>query len=377
MKSLNDCIVLIVDDTEANIDVLVEALGDDYEISVAIDGASALESVDIETPDIILLDIMMPDMSGYEVCGRLKKNKRTAEIPIVFLTSMTDIESKTKGFELGAVDYVTKPFDILEIKARVQTHLALRLARMELAMQNEILEDRVSERTKEVCLTQEATIEAMACLAEYRDPETGGHIKRTKNYIRALAERLRSNEKYCDLLDDSVIDLLYKSAPLHDIGKIGIRDEILLKPGKLTESEFNEMKKHTEIGYNAIFMASQKLGEHSFLKYAMEIARSHQEKWDGSGYPDGLSGEDIPLAGRMMALADTYDALISKRVYKPPFTHQKAVSIIWEEKGKHFDPAIVDVFMEIQEDFRQIALRYADFEEESLTLEHDRQKKAG
>ncbi len=368
MKSLKECLVLIVDDTEANVDILVGALGDDYEISVAMDGPSALESVQLEMPDIILLDIMMSGMSGYEVCSELKKNEMTAEIPIIFLTAMTDIESKTKGFELGAVDYVTKPFEVLEIKARVHTHLALRLAKMELSMQNEILEEKVKERTKEVCLTQETTIDAMACLAEYRDPETGGHIKRTKNYIRTLAEKLSDDPKYRHFLDKSVIELLYKSAPLHDIGKIGIRDDILLKPGKLTETEFDEMRKHTVIGHNAILMASKKLGEDSFLKCAMEIARSHQEKWDGSGYPDGLSGEEIPLAGRMMALVDTYDALISKRIYKPPLPHQKAVEIILKEKGKHFDPQMVDVFMSIQEEFKQIAIRYADFEEEKLNL---------
>ncbi len=368
MKDLSECTILIVDDTEDNIDILVEALGEDYELSVAMDGPSALESLELELPDIILLDIMMPGMDGYEVCRILKQDKRTAQIPVIFLTAMDDIESKTRGFKAGAVDYITKPFEILEVKARVQTHMALTLARIELSMQKEILEKKVIERTQELSLTQETTIEAIACLAEYRDPETGGHIKRTKNYVKILAEKLKDHPKYRDLISEEIIDHFYQSAPLHDIGKIGIRDEVLLKPEKLTDDEFEEMKQHTIIGYNALCMSSQKLGENSFLKYAMEFSKYHQEKWDGTGYPDGLSGEYIPLVGRIMAIADVYDALISKRIYKPPYTHQKAVEIITESKGTHFDPDIVEAFLEIKEDFRQIALKYADYKEEIFTL---------
>ncbi|MBC3797517.1 HD-GYP domain-containing protein [Acetobacterium tundrae] len=368
MKVLSECTVLIVDDTEINIDILVEALGDDYELSVAMDGESTLEIVKMERPDLILLDIMMPGMSGYEVCKKLKTNAATSDIPIIFLTAMTDIESKRRGFEAGAVDYITKPFEILEVKARVQTHLFITMARNELAMQNEILEKRVAERTRELCLTQEITIEALASLAEYRDPDTGGHIERTKNYVRILAEKLSTYEKYKTILNDEVIQIFYKSAPLHDIGKIGIRDDILLKPGKLTHDEFEEMKRHTVIGYEALRIAALKLGENSFLKHAMEFAKYHQEKWDGSGYPDGLSGYDIPLAGRIMAIADVYDALISKRVYKPPFTHKKAVEIIKEGRDSHFEPLMVDAFQEVQELFRQIAIKYADYPEELIAL---------
>lgn len=368
MKKLSECNILIVDDTEMNIDILVGALGDDYELSVAMDGEAALEMIEIELPDLILLDIMMPGLSGYEVCEKLKKNPTAKEIPIIFLTAMTDIESKTKGFEAGAVDYITKPFEILEVKARVQTHLYITTAKKELALQNEILEQRVIERTEELCLTQEITIEALASLAEYRDPDTGGHIYRTKNYVKILAEKLSSFEKYKNILNEEVIKVFYNSAPLHDIGKIGIRDEILLKPGKLTVKEFEEMKKHTLIGYNALRIASLKLGENSFLKHAMEISKSHQEKWNGTGYPDGLSGDDIPIAGRIMAIADVYDALISKRIYKPPFTHRQAVAIIKEGRGIHFDPLMVDAFEDVNEEFRQIAIKYADCDEERVTL---------
>jgi len=368
MKKLSDCNILIVDDTEMNIDILVETLGDDYELSVAMDGETALEMIAEELPDMILLDIMMPGLSGYEVCEILKLNPKSAEIPIIFLTAMTDIDSKTKGFEAGAVDYITKPFEILEVKARVQTHLFITIAKQELAMQNEILEKRVSERTKELCLTQEITIEALASLAEYRDPDTGGHINRTKNYVKILAEKLSATEKYSGILSEEIKLIFFNSAPLHDIGKIGIRDEILLKPGKLTDREFEEMKKHTLIGYNALRIASLKLGENSFLKHAMEFSKSHQEKWNGTGYPDGLSGEEIPIAGRIMAIADVYDALISKRIYKAPFSHKKAVEIIKEGRGVHFDPLMVDAFIEVNEEFRQIAIKYADCDEELVTL---------
>jgi len=368
MKGLAECTILVVDDTEANIDILVEALGDDYYVSVAMDGQSSLDAVLESPPDLVLLDIMMPEMDGYEVCRRLKKDRATAGIPVIFLTALTEIENKTKGFELGAVDYITKPFEILEIQSRVKTHLSLKLAQEELEKQNELLEQKVRERTLELALTQEVTIESMAALAEYRDPETGGHIERTKHYMRALALQLGKHSKFRDYLKNDVIELLYKSAPLHDIGKVGVPDQILLKPGKLTDEEFEAIKKHPLFGYEAIRIAERKLGESSFLRFAGEIAYTHHEKWDGSGYPQGLKGEEIPLAGRLMALADVYDALISKRVYKVSFSHEKAVGIILDGKGKHFDPDVVDGFLEIQEELRQIALKFADFEEERLAL---------
>lgn len=369
MKKLNDCTVLLVDDTEANIDILVCALGDDYDLAVALDGQSALDYIALSRPDIILLDIMMPGMDGYEVCDRLKANPASAGIPIIFLTAVTDIDSKTRAFAAGAVDYITKPFEIAEVQARVKTHLSLMLAQLELSLQNVILEERVIERTREISLTQETTIEAIACLAEYRDPETGGHIKRTKNYVKAMAEALKRLPKYKDQITDGWIDLLYRSAPLHDIGKVGVPDDVLFKPGKLTPDEFEAIKQHTIMGYNSLFLSSQRLGESSFLKLGLELTRSHQEKWDGSGYPDGLAEEAIPLAARIMAIADVYDALISKRVYKPPYTHDKAIAIIRNDSGTHFDPELVEVFLGIHEQFRQIALNFADFSEEILALQ--------
>jgi len=366
MKKLSECTVLIVDDTEENVDILVEALGDDYELSVAMDGKSVLEYIKFNTPDIILLDIMMPGISGYEVCSQLKANPVTEEIPIIFLSAMTDIESKKRGFELGAVDYITKPFNVYEVQARVNTHLSLMLVKHELSMQNVILEKKVTERTQELALTQETTIEAIAYLVEYRDPETGGHIKRTKNYVRILAKKLQENPKFTAMLSDDVIDNLYKSAPLHDIGKVGISDSVLLKTGKLTDEEFDEMKRHTMIGYEALFQAAQKLGENSFLENAMTLSRYHHEKWNGKGYPEHIHGEDIPIAGRIMAVSDVYDALISKRVYKPAFSHEKAVQIIAGESGKHFDPDIVEAFLQVSDQFHEIALMFSDSDEAEI-----------
>ena len=221
-------------------------------------------------------------------------------------------------------------------------------------------EQRTRERTRELAMVQEATIESMSSLTETRDPDTGGHIKRTQNYLRLLADNLRHQHTFSTFLNNETIDLLWKSAPLHDIGKVGVSDKILLKPGRLTDQEFEEMKLHTVYGRDAILAAERKLGSASFLRYAREIAYTHHERWDGSGYPEGLKGDQIPLAGRLMALVDTYDALTSKRVYKSEFPHEKAVEIILDEKGSHFDPTVVDAFLEVRESFRQISLRYAD-----------------
>ncbi len=361
--------ILIVDDTPENIDVLADVLSD-YKKSVATNGEKALKIVASKNrPDLILLDIMMPGMDGYEVIKILKADEKTRKIPVIFLTAMTAEGDETKGLELGAVDYITKPISAPVVRARVKTHLTLKLAQEFLENQNEILEQKVQERTKELALTQDAIIFSMAVMAEYRDPETGGHIKRTQSYVRALAEHLKGKGKFTDFLDDKTIELLFKSAPLHDIGKVGVPDSILLKPGKLTDEEFEEMKKHTTYGRDAIVAAEKKLGgTSSFLFLAREIAYGHQEKWDGSGYPEGVKGVEIPISARLMAVADVYDALISKRVYKPPFPHSRAVAIISEGKGNHFDPDMTDAFLEIQEEFREIALEFADHDEERATL---------
>lgn len=361
MEKNRQSIILVVDDTETNIDILMETLGDDYDIQVALDGESALENVREEKPDLILLDIMMPGMDGYEVCRRLKDDPFTHEIPVIFLTAMAEEQNEAKGLALGAVDYVTKPFSPELVKARVANQL-------ELKKHQDHLQELVALRTEELALTQEVTIYSLASLAETRDPETGGHILRTQRYVRALARRLQMLPMFEDLLTDQVIDLLYKSAPLHDIGKVGVADSILLKPGKLTDEEFAEMKNHTIYGRNALKIAEKKLGKNSFMKYARRIAYTHHEKWDGSGYPNGLKGEQIPVSGRLMAIADVYDALISKRVYKPPFSHAKAMDIITKESGAHFDPVMVEIFLTMEDDFLQIASSLADSKEERQAL---------
>jgi putative two-component system response regulator len=239
---------------------------------------------------------------------------------------------------------------------------------LELKQYRDSLEELVKQRTRELQLTQAVMIESLATLAEYRDPETGGHIKRTQNYVKALAVHLKNHPKFRGELTDEMINLLYLSAPLHDMGKVGVRDHILLKPGRLDEAEFHEMQKHTTYGHDALRITEEKLGKSTFLRLAREIAYAHQEKWDGSGYPRGLKAEEIPVSGRLMALADVYDALISKRVYKPPMPHDDAVRIILDGKGRHFDPDVVDAFLELQAVFRNIALTYADFDEEREML---------
>ncbi|MCB2186911.1 MAG: two-component system response regulator [Deltaproteobacteria bacterium] len=371
MKQLAECSVLVVDDTEENIDSLVAALGDIHEVSVAIDGESALAAVAENPPDLILLDIMMPGIDGYEVCRRLKTDPRYTKIPILFLTGLTEVDSKTKGFQLGAVDYITKPFEIVEVQARVRTHLALTLASRRQEQQNEILEAMVAERTEELALTQEVTIHSLATLCETRDNETGGHILRTQGVVEALARKLAEDPRFAPHLDSRTIDLLYKCAPLHDIGKVGVPDAILLKPGKLTEEEFQIMRNHCELGFRALEKAANLFRTGNlpdFLRHAQDIAYTHHEKWNGTGYPRRLRGEEIPLSGRIMAVADVYDALISKRVYKRPFNHRNAVEIITQHRGSHFDPDLVRAFLALREDFRSIALELADHEEERAAL---------
>ena len=356
-------IILVVDDTPDNLTLMSGLLKDNYLVKVANSGARALKIAQSETPpDLILLDIMMPEMDGYEVCRRLKADNKTRDIPIIFLTAKTEVVDETLGFELGASDYITKPISPPIVLARVETHLAIKRVQDFLKDKNTFLNSEINKRTAEIMAIQDVTINAMASLAETRDNETGNHIRRTQRYVKVLAEKLRFNPRFAHFLnDDKTIELLYKSAPLHDIGKVGIPDRILLKPGRFEPEEFEIMKTHTTLGRDAILQAEKDLGvEMPFLKYAKEIAYSHQEKWDGSGYPEGLSGDDIPISARLMAVADVYDALISRRVYKAPMPHEKAVEIIKEGKGSHFDPDMADAFLELQDEFKKIAAAYAD-----------------
>lgn len=346
--------VLIVDDVAENIHFLMNILKDDYSIIAATNGKKALELARKEPePDIILLDIMMPDMDGYAVCNALKEDKATAGIPVIFVTALGEIADETKGLQLGAVDYLTKPVIPELVKSRIFNQLELKRYR-------DHLEELVDERTLQLKKSKEATIEAMGIVAEGRDPETGGHIQRTKEYILVLAETMASRDKHKEFLTKEYIELIYHSAPLHDIGKVAISDNILLKPGKLTDEEFEEMKKHAIIGEQTIAEAQKRLEEVQMLDVAKEIAGGHHEKWDGSGYPRGLQGEQIPLCARMMALADVFDALASKRPYKEPFPHSKVVEIIFEGSGSHFDPEVVEVFQEKDAEFQEILQRFSE-----------------
>ncbi len=358
--------VLVVDDTPDNLALMSDLLRETCKVRVANRGERALKLVTTGTPpDLILLDIMMPGMDGYEVLRRLKADPATQGIPVIFLTAKNEAEDERIGLELGAVDYLTKPVSHAILQARVKIHLALKAQADFLRDKSAFLEAEVARRTAEVQAVQDVTILVMASLAETRDNETGNHIRRTQNYVRVLAERLRALPQFAEQLTDHYIDGLFKSAPLHDIGKVGIPDSILLKPGKLTEQEFEIMKTHTTLGRDAIEQAEGKLGGSvPFLAIAKEIAYSHQEKFDGSGYPEGLAGQAIPLSARLMAVADVYDALISRRVYKEPMPHAQAVEIMQKGRGSHFDPDVLDAFIELQDQFQQIARQFSDSEED-------------
>ena len=362
--------ILVVDDTPDNIDLLCAVLEDDYRTKIAVNGERALKIANGDSkPDLILLDIMMPGMSGYEVCQQLKANPATRDIPVIFVTAMSETADEQLGLGMGAVDYITKPISAPIVLARIKTQLSMKRVHDFLRDQNHFLETEIELRTREIVALQDVTIHTMASLAETRDSETGNHIRRTAHYVKTLAEKLRDHPRFAAFLTDKTIELLFKSAPLHDIGKVGIPDRILLKPGRFEPHEMEIMKTHTTLGRDAILAAERELGiEVDFLKYAKEIAYGHQEKWDGSGYPEGLAGDAIPISARLMAVADVYDALISRRVYKEGMSHDAAVAIISAGRGQHFDPDMVDAFMALQTDFIAIAQRYAD-------TDHDMEKK--
>lgn len=350
----NNCTILIVDDLPNNIKVATQFLQKlEVKIIYATSGKQAIQRALNTQPDLILMDVMMPEMDGFETVKELKNNPLLSSIPIIFLTAKSEIEDLKKGFEIGGVDYITKPFNGEELIARVSTHLELSLYRKN-------LEKEVDKRTKEIENLKSSIVEAMGSLAESRDNETGAHIKRTQYYVKILSEYLSKLPKYKEILTDDYLKLIFKTAPLHDIGKVAIRDNILLKPDKLTSEEFEEMKKHAIFGEDIISKIMENNGETEFLIFAKEIAGGHHEKWDGTGYPRGLKGEEIPLSARIMAIADVYDALISKRIYKSTFTHEDACNIILEGKGKHFDPELIDVFKIINQEFWHIAETYKE-----------------
>lgn len=333
--------VLVVDDTPDNIDVIAGILRNDYDVVAARSGKAVMKMIQsLKIPDIVLLDVMMPEMDGYEVCKQLKDNILTSHIPVIFVTAKNEVEDEKRGLDLGAVDYITKPINPAILQARIKTHLAMYDHNLE-------LERKVQQRTAIIYDTQQKIIQRLGRAAEFKDNETGLHIIRMSHYSRIIAEKASSDKLWSDLI--------FNTAPMHDVGKIGIPDKIILKPGKLDDQEWAIMKKHCEYGAEII-------GDHNsrVLQMAKEIALTHHEKWDGSGYPYGLSGNNIPLTGRIIALADVFDALTSERPYKSAWSVDKAVNLIVEHAGIHFDPDLVMVFKEVLPDILIYKEKYAE-----------------
>lgn len=332
--------LLLVDDTPENIDILKGILGREYKLKVALNGERALKIASESRPDLILLDVMMPKMDGYEVCQRLKANTATRSIPVIFVTAKNQETDESLGFEVGGVDYITKPVSPILVKARVKTQLAL-------ADQNRVLEQKVRERTAQLEDTRLEIIRRLGRAAEYRDNETGLHVIRMSHYSKIIALNAGFPEEEASTL--------LQAAPMHDVGKIGIPDDILLKPGRLTEDEWVIMRTHPQVGADII-------GKHptDLLRMARAIALTHHEKWDGSGYPRNIAGEDIPITGRIVALADVFDALTSERPYKKAWPVEKAVQVIQQDSGSHFDPNLVPIFHDSLEEILEIKEQYKE-----------------
>ena len=366
--------VLIVDDSPENLVMLSESLRSRYQVKVVNSGDKALRVAGTDPrPDLILLDILMPVMDGFEVLDRLQADPTTRHIPVIIITALSQDQNELLGLRRGAVDYITKPFNPEIVMARVNTHLELKAARDYLAGENDRLDAEVNRRMQENVLIQELSIRALANLAEARDMETGRHILRTQAYVELLANHLADHPRFREALSGENKSLIIKGSPLHDIGKVGIPDPILLKPGRLNPAEYEIMKTHAMIGANAIGKAMQDTqniadektaevlpGAFAFMRVAQEIALTHHEHWDGHGYPLGLKGEDIPVSGRIMALADVYDALTSRRIYKRANSLDAAAQAITEQIGFQFDPDVVEAFLQLREQFEVVASRFKD-----------------
>ncbi len=354
--------VLAVDDTPANLNLLAQLLGHQYRVQLAVSGTKALELALRKPPDLIVLDVMMPDIDGYEVCRRLKAERSTRDVPVIFLTALNGPDDETRAFEVGGADYVAKPFTPATLRARVHTHLELKCWRDTLTSRNTWLQNELDRRLLEVESLRETTLYMMVSLAEFRDESTANHLLRTQAYVQELALWLQQQGLLPDEMDGDQIDAMIKAAPLHDIGKVAIPDHVLLKPGPLDAQEWAVMKTHAEAGARLLQRAVDRLGDGAgpLLHYAIQIARHHHERWDGSGYPDGLAGEDIPLCARMMAVVDVYDALMSQRPYKQALTHEQAMERIQRDAGSHFDPLLARALAAVQPQLRAIAEQWRD-----------------
>ena len=348
--------VFIVDDEPTNLTIAAYALSDHYNVFTFNSGANLMKRLEKQIPDVILLDVEMPDMNGYETIKKLKENDKTKDIPVIFVTARSDTDSEFMGLSLGAIDYIIKPFLPPLLHKRIEIHLLIESQKNELRDFNNNLQKMVDTKTKSVVELQHAILSTMTRLVDRRDDITGAHIERTMRYMDVLLNKMKENKKFGDEVLKWKVDDIIQSTQLHDVGKIGIKDDILNKPGKLTDEEFDMIKKHTIIGEEIINDIQKETSEHDFLEYAKIFVGYHHEKWNGCGYHRGLSGEDIPLLGRAMAIVDVYDALVSDRPYKKGFSHEKTVAIITEERGNHFDPDIVDVFLSVEDEFKEIAM---------------------
>ncbi len=352
--------ILCVDDTPANLMLLNKLLADSYQVRLVNSGQKALDFFNQQHADLVLLDVMMPEMDGYEVCRRLREQPSTRHLPILFITAKNTAQDEQDALSAGGNDFITKPINPKVLLARINTHLKVKDFQDFLAKENERLEQMVEERLSGIFKLQDASLAVMISLAEFRDECTGFHIKRTQHYIRLLAIEVSESLPEYQLTAEQV-EMIAKSAPLHDIGKITIPDHILLKPGKLTDEEFAIMKTHAQKGYDILHAASNSMGEYGeFLTLAEQVALTHHEKWNGSGYPQGLAGRAIPLAGRLMAIVDVYDALRSTRPYKQGFSHEAALNMIVEGKNSHFDAQLVDAFVRIGDAIKTYSEQWED-----------------
>jgi putative two-component system response regulator len=347
--------IMVVDDQPANLKLMEAILGRlGYAVHSFPRGRLALAAAAVNPPDLILLDVSMPEMGGYEVCKKLQADTALSKIPVIFLSGRAETEDKVAGFQAGGVDYVTKPFNAEEIKARIETQLRLHDLQRKVEGQNRELGCLVQEQIREITEGQMATIFALAKLADSRDNETGKHLERVQALCKVLAEEMGAWPKYAAIIDAEYARNIFEASPLHDIGKVAIPDSILLKPGALTVEEFAVMKTHTVRGSETLELVLGKYPQNAFVRLGIEIARSHHERWDGAGYPDGLAGPAIPLSARIMAVADCYDALRSERYYKAAHSHAESCEIITRESGRHFDPDVVRAFSSVESTFRQI-----------------------
>lgn len=352
LKTFN---ILIVDDTAANLQILSSILrAQGYKVRPVPSGKLALKAVEKQIPDLILLDIMMPDINGFELCRELKRNPVFSEIPVIFISALTQVDEKVEAFNAGGVDYVTKPFNLEEVQARVATHLKIRQLQLQLEERNKNLQSLVMEQVKELWDSQMAMIFALARLAESRDIETGKHLERVQSFCKRLSLQLLQDEHYNSEINDEFLTNIYHASPLHDIGKVSIPDSIMLKPARLTPDEFEIMKTHSELGAKTLEDVFRLYPGNPFIKMGIDIARYHHEKWDGTGYPSGIKGLSIPLSARIMAIVDVYDALRSRRCYKSALSHEESCRIINAGSGKHFEPALVDAFNNSASSFEDI-----------------------